>query len=215
MSDRRELFRRPGAGSVSSRSTPRRSWGWAQILCVSILAATLAACGGGGGNGRTVDTTDTTPPSKLTMDAHVPQPNGQAMIITVTPTSGDKSTTLASLPVITLIASAEDQESAIADLTINGETAVSCVGTELGQNQNATWVKKAPQTTQPQFSRLVSLNVPLGRQNPTDRPGVDFIAHCPSNMRLTAVSGDFSASATNGAGKNVTTGTFSFRWRRP
>jgi hypothetical protein len=149
------------------------------------------------------------------MDAHVPQPNGQSKIFTVTPTSGDQSTTLTNLPAITLIASAEDQESAIGDLTINGETSVSCEGPEIGRRQDATWVKKAPQSTQPQFSRLVSLNVTLGRQNPTDRPGVDFIAHCPSDMKLTAVSGDFSASATNGSGKNVVTGTFSFEWSRP
>ena len=92
----------------------------AQVVCVLMFVVTLAACGGGGGDGRTVDTTDTTPPSKLVMDAHVPQPNGQLKIFTVTPTSGNQSTTLTNLPVITLIASAEDQESAIGDLTING-----------------------------------------------------------------------------------------------
>ena len=187
----------------------------AQVVCVLMFVATLAACGDGGGDGRTVDTTDTTPPSKLVMDAHVPQPNGQLKIFTVTPTGGNQSTTLTNLPVITLIASAEDHESAIGDLTINGETSVSCEGTETGRRQDATWVKKALQSTQPQFSRTVSLNVPLGRQNPTDRPGVDFIADCPSDMKLTRVSGDFSASATNGAGKNVRTATFSFAWARP
>jgi hypothetical protein len=149
------------------------------------------------------------------MDAHVPQRDGQLMTVTVDTSSGDLSTTLTNLPQITLLAAAEDAESAIADLTIKGDTSVRCEGADLGQIKSATWLQKAPQTTQPKFSRTVSLVVTLGRQHPTDRPGPDFIAHCPPDMKLQAVSGSFSASATNGVGKTVRTGTFRFSWTRP
>jgi hypothetical protein len=181
-------------------------------LIVSVAIA-LTGCGGDGG--RVVRTDDTTAPSKLTMDAHVPQPDGQVTIVTVNPSSGDQSVTLTRLPAITLLAQAEDAESAISDLRIEGETTVSCVGTELGENKHASWLKAMPASTEPRFSPLISLTVKLGRQSPSDLPGPDFIAHCAPDKKLTAVSGEFWAIATNGVGKSLRTGRFHFGWTRP
>jgi hypothetical protein len=195
---------------------------YVRTACLALLAAAvlaLPACGGDDGAGRTVQTDDTTPPSKLAMDAHVPQPDGQNAVFSLNASSGPQSTILRSLPRITLLVQAEDPESAISDVRIIGETRVSCVGAELSQNKDASWLKAAPPVAQPQFTRNVSLNVTLGRQNPNDRPGPDFIAHCPPDMQLTSVSGSFHASATNGSTatgvtKTVRTGVFAFRWTR-
>src|SRR5262249_49572979 len=160
-------------------------------------------------------TNDTTPPSKLTLDAHVPQPSGQDTIVTVTPTGGAKSITLTNLPEITLIAAAEDPERAIAHLAISGQTVVVCRGTD-GKRQTVRWLKSAPPAVQPQFSRLVSLPVRLGRQAPTDHFS-DFIAHCDPGLTVSSVDGDFSATTTNGAAqpKSLKTATFHFGWTRP
>lgn len=185
-----------------------------KFALVAAVAGALLGCDGND-SGRQVQTDDQTPPGKLTMDAHVPQANGQLTTVTVTPTSGNRSMTLTNLPAITLIADSADQESAIADVRIVGETNVTCKGEELAQNKHASWLKAAAPSPQPQFARAVSLAVKLGRQDPGDRPGADFIAHCPPDMRLTSVSGEFSASATNGVNMTLRTASFGFRWVRP
>jgi hypothetical protein len=179
------------------------------------LLAVFASCEDGGNGSATVQTDDPTPPSRLVMDAHVPQPDGSLATFTVSTTSGDQSTTLTRLPAITFLAQAEDPESAISELKITGETRVVCEGPELGRQQDASWLQPAPVATDPQFTRTASLTVTLGRQNPGDRPGADFIAHCPPDMKLMTVSGQFASSATNGVGKALETGVFSFRWVRP
>jgi hypothetical protein len=185
-----------------------------RVSLIVAVAIALTGCGGDDA-GRVVRTDDTTPPSKLTMDAHVPQPDGQVTIVTVNPNSGDQSVTLMRLPAITLLAQAEDAESAISDLRIEGETTVSCIGPELGQDKHASWLKTLPASTEPRFSPLISLAGKLGRQSPTDLPGPDFIAHCPPDKKLTAVSGEFWASETNGVDQSLRTGRFHFGWTRP
>ncbi len=184
-------------------------------LTVCLASSAVAACGDDPDAGKVVQTNDETPPSALTMDAHFTRRDGQGVLVTVTPTSGNQLVTLDNLPAITLLVRAEDHESAVADLRIVGETTVNCVGEELGQQKHASWLQPALATAQPKFTRYASLVVALGRQHPNDRPGADFIAHCPPDMKLTSVSGEFHASATNGVNQTVRTGLFSFRWLRP
>jgi hypothetical protein len=106
-----------------------------------LLTAIAVSAGCGGDNAGTVDLNDTTPPSRVAMDAFYTNRAGQGVTVSVSPTSGAKSVTLDNLPDIALLAVAEDPESAIPRLDIRGESTVWCEGTDLGRSKHATWLK--------------------------------------------------------------------------
>ncbi len=165
------------------------------LVLAGLVGIGLLGCGS---DTPSVDTNDTTPPDSLVMDANIPQGTTNT-VVTVTPTSGDKSFAPTGLPTITLLASAHDGESSIGELRIDGETTVICQDGDLGQSKHATWLRKAP-ITQPAANPIAQLPVDLGQLAQSCDPGSTF----------KSLAGKFFATATNGAGKRATTARFSF-----
>jgi hypothetical protein len=181
-------------------------------VTVAVLLLASSGCGGDSNDGGVVDLNDTSPPSKVAMDAFVPRRSGDVDIVTVSITSGDQAVTLDNLRDITLIAVARDEESAISKLEIHGGTTVHCVSPELGQRKDADWSKPSGGGDEPRFTREVALNIELAKQSPTD---TEFIGRCPPDMKLMSITGHFAATADNGVGLRGRTGQFSFSWSRP
>ena len=161
------------------------------------LCALGASCGGD--DNVEVDTTDTSPPAFVAMDAHVPT-GTPTTPVTVSVDSANRSVTLTTHPIITLIAGARDPESAISALQIDGETTVLCRMGDVGERKRAVWQRKAP-LSGPASSPNVTLEVDTA----------DLRRSCSQGLAFVSLEGRFSATATNGVNMARKTATFSFR----
>jgi hypothetical protein len=168
-------------------------------LTLIVLSGFLVGCGDPSPSPTT--TVDTSPPDSLSMDAFIPNATGNT-VVTVTPTSGDKSAAIAAFPPITLIAGSNDADSGIAELRIDGETTTICKSRgDLAQMTHGTWLKKAPISGGPVFNPLAKLDLVLA----------DLIRSCAGDFPIfDSLTGEFKATTRNGADLGAATATFSF-----